>query len=126
MRKKSFWTKTDALLLLLSVLFVLLMYLSRADAGPVSQTDNFTVTAQRGITRAVVPETKEEKVNVNTAGVEELQTLYGIGEVKAQAIVEDREANGQFTCAEDLLRVSGIGEKTLENIKDDITWEVTP
>ena len=62
-----------------------------------------------------------ERVDVNTAGLEELMTLKGIGEVKAQAIIGDREINGPFVYPEDLTRVKGIGEGTLANILDQIT-----
>lgn len=50
-------------------------------------------------------------VNINTAGVAELDALPGVGESTALAIIEDRERNGPFTAPEDLMRVSGIGEK---------------
>lgn len=50
-------------------------------------------------------------VNINTAGVAELDELPGVGEATARAIVEDRERNGPFSAPEDLMRVSGIGEK---------------
>lgn len=60
------------------------------------------------------------KIRINSASVEELQKLQGIGPAKAQAIVTYREENGPFQTVDDLLEVSGIGEKTLENIKDDI------
>lgn len=53
----------------------------------------------------------------NTAGVDELMTLPGIGEVKAAAIVAFREENGGISRIDDLLKVNGIGEKTLESIK---------
>ncbi|WP_455136289.1 ComEA family DNA-binding protein [Thermophilibacter sp.] len=56
-------------------------------------------------------------VNLNSATVEELDTLPGVGESTARAIVEDREANGPFTAPEDLMRVSGIGEKKFERIR---------
>ena len=59
-------------------------------------------------------------VNVNTAGVEELKTLNGIGDVLAQAIVDEREHNGPFSSVEDLTRVSGIGEKTLAKFADKV------
>lgn len=59
-------------------------------------------------------------VNINTAGVEELQTLRGVGEVTARAIVEDREQNGPFETPEDLMRVSGIGEKKFAKVKEAI------
>lgn len=50
-------------------------------------------------------------VNINNATAEELQTLPGVGEATAEAIIEDREQNGPFASNEDLMRVSGIGEK---------------
>ena len=61
------------------------------------------------------------KINLNTATMEELQTLSGIGESKAQAIIDYREENGQFSKPEDILEVSGIGETLYEKIKDNIT-----
>ncbi|GMB07560.1 competence protein ComEA [Thermolongibacillus altinsuensis] len=62
----------------------------------------------------------EKKVNINTATAEELQTLSGIGPAKADAIIAYREENGPFQKIEDLLNVSGIGEKSLEKIKEQI------
>ncbi|WP_416339292.1 helix-hairpin-helix domain-containing protein [Priestia sp. J2] len=60
-------------------------------------------------------------VNINTANTDELQTLNGIGPSKASAIVSYREENGLFQTVEDLGKVSGIGEKSLEKIKTQIT-----
>jgi competence protein ComEA len=60
-------------------------------------------------------------VNINTANTDELQTLNGIGPSKASAIVSYREENGLFQTVEDLGKVSGIGEKSLEKIKAQIT-----
>ena len=62
-----------------------------------------------------------ELVNINTATKEELQTVSGIGESKAQAIIDYREENGNFNSIEDILNVSGIGESIYEKIKDSIT-----
>ena len=59
-------------------------------------------------------------VNINTATTEELQTLSGVGEVTAQAIVDERARNGPFASPEDLMRVSGIGEKKFEKVRDAI------
>lgn len=59
-------------------------------------------------------------ININTATIEELMTLTGIGEVKAQAIIDYREENGNFVSVDDLLNVKGIGEKTLEKIRDSV------
>jgi competence protein ComEA len=61
------------------------------------------------------------KVNINSASAVELETLPGIGEVIAQEILDYRTANGPFASVEDLLDVSGIGEVTLENIRDLVT-----
>lgn len=59
-------------------------------------------------------------VNINRATVEELQALSGIGEATARKIVADREANGPFSSLEDLMRVSGIGEKKFAALKDSL------
>ena len=63
------------------------------------------------------------KVNINTANVDELASLSGIGKVKAEAIVAYRTANGKFKTAEDLTKVKGIGDKTVEKIKGELTVE---
>lgn len=63
----------------------------------------------------------ETRVNINTATVEELTMLPGIGPSYAQRIVEHREKNGPFKKVEDLLNVRGIGEKTFEKIRDRLT-----
>lgn len=60
------------------------------------------------------------KVNINTATSQELQTLSGIGESKAGKIIAYREANGAFSSVDELTNVSGIGDKTLESIRDAI------
>ena len=59
-------------------------------------------------------------VNINTASAAELQTLSGIGPSMAQSIIDERTKNGVFTSVDDLMRVSGIGEKKLAKIKDYI------
>lgn len=66
-------------------------------------------------------ETISGKININTANLEELQTLSGIGESKAKAIIKHREENGNFKKIEDLMNVTGIGEALYEKIKNDIT-----
>lgn len=61
------------------------------------------------------------KININTANEQELQALPGIGEKKALQIVSYRTENGSFATAEDLMEVSGIGQKTFDALKELIT-----
>jgi len=63
---------------------------------------------------------ESEKVSLNDASIEELTTLPGIGESKAQKIIEYREQNGPFTKIEDILNVTGIGNSMYEKIKNYI------
>lgn len=60
-------------------------------------------------------------VNINTAGVKELSTLTGIGEAKAQKIIDYREANGGFKSIDEIMKVKGIGKATYEKFKANIT-----
>lgn len=64
---------------------------------------------------------KNSKININKASSAELETLPGIGPGKAAAIIEYREENGKFHEIEDMMKISGIGEKTFEKLKDSIT-----
>lgn len=66
-------------------------------------------------------ETDDPPVNINTANLQQLMTLPGIGEVLAQRILDYREEHGPFQSPGELLNVSGIGETKLQEILDHIT-----
>ena len=66
---------------------------------------------------------KETRININTAGINELTCLPGIGESKASAIVEYRNKTGKFSRVEDLMKVPGIKEGTFEAVRDLIRTE---
>lgn len=66
------------------------------------------------------------KVNINTAGLEELDTLPGVGPVTAQKIIDYRQANGPFQTIEAIMDVSGIGPATFAKMQDLITIGTTP
>lgn len=63
----------------------------------------------------------ENKVNINTASINELDTLSGIGPSKAEAIIKYREENGTFKSIEEIKNVTGIGEALFEKFKENIT-----
>jgi len=62
-------------------------------------------------------------ININQADQSDLEKLSGIGPAKAAAIIKYREENNYFSKKNDLLKISGIGEKTLENIQDEIVLQ---
>ena len=66
-------------------------------------------------------ESETQKIDINRAPAWLLEALPGIGEVKAQAIIDYRQQNGLFNNINELLKVEGIGQATLDNIRDFIT-----
>ncbi len=60
------------------------------------------------------------KININKATVDELMTIPGIGQVKAQSIVDYRNENGKFNSIDELTNITGIGVKTLEKLRDKV------
>ena len=79
-----------------------------------------TGVAETGITSGTDGK-KQGKININTAGKEELMQLTGIGEAKAQSILDYREEHGRFTSTEELMQIEGIKEGVFNKIKDNIT-----
>ena len=113
-------TKTEYLLFTLALAFLLAVALLYTQARQRGESADYTITTQLLTEETVTPEWSGP-VNINTADEEQLQTLKGIGPAIAQRILEDRAANGPYLAVEDLLRVSGIGEKMLEEIRDHVT-----
>ena len=74
-------------------------------------------------TNTSVSNSKQGTVNINTATLEELQTIKGIGKKKAEAILQYRKEHGAFRTKEDLLQVKGIGKKALEAIESQVTFQ---
>ncbi|WP_019154586.1 helix-hairpin-helix domain-containing protein [Robertmurraya massiliosenegalensis] len=66
-------------------------------------------------------DTANQKININKASSTELETLPGIGPAKAEAIIEYRESNGGFKTIEDIMSISGFGQKTFEKLQESIT-----
>ncbi len=64
---------------------------------------------------------QSEKININTAGLEELDNITGVGLVIGQRIIDHRNTNGPFQKIEDIKNVKGIGDITFEKMKDEIT-----
>jgi competence protein ComEA len=86
----------------------------KSQPSPVTETSHIGEETQ-------IPVSPSGKVDINTAGIEELMTLEQIGEVKAQRILNYRIRYGPFHSANDLLKIRGIGEKTLHLNRDRIT-----
>ena len=82
--------------------------------------DKVTINNE-GAVQGEISKSDNSLININTASADELENIPGIGAVKAESIVSYREENGDFKAIEDIMNVSGIGEKSFEKIKDKIT-----
>ena len=123
MEKEEKKTEVSGVYLVLAALTVLfavsLVFLHKAAYEGASH-GNYTVTTQDKTDEITAP--TRVLINVNTATAEELETLTGIGPSLAQAIIDYRAEHGDFTAAEDLLNVKGIGEAKLEGFRAEITF----
>ena len=81
----------------------------------------FALVASSGLAVAAAKPTPTGKVNINTATVEQLQTLPGVGQKLAARIVEQRQKSGSFKSVQEILTVKGIGEKNLAKIQAFLT-----
>ena len=92
------------------------LFLGKPDLIAVPNEENSTQNPNQ-IKETIEKHPKPSLLNINTATVEELQTLPSIGPQMAKRIVLYRKENSDFKSVEDLTEVKGIGEKTLEKIK---------
>lgn len=83
--------------------------------------EGFELVTQVSTSDKSITEQDSKLININTSSASELQSLNGIGEKKAEKIIQFREENGSFKTIEDLKKVDGIGEKTFDSLKSQIT-----
>ena len=105
------------------LLFSAIVYLIGTGSGriPVETSGRETAAVTQALVRSALPE--QGLINVNTADLEALQTLPGIGPTRADRIIAYREAHGPFAKLSDLLFVKGIGPGVLDSIRDLICLE---
>lgn len=92
-----------------------------SDVTSENSFNSFTSFTSFTSSASSVSRTDPEMININTASAEELETLNGIGETKAAAIIQYRTENGGFRSIEEICRVKGIGDATFNKIRDKIT-----
>ena len=130
MKIKGFLTGTEWGLLALTALFLGLMVFIFYE-GQRAEVSGYVITTEKG--EAALPVSSDTDpgtdpngvfpVNINTATPEELQALTGVGPVLAERIVDYRTEHGPFGAVEDLMEVSGIGEKKLAELEGRITTD---
>ncbi|HCP31875.1 TPA: hypothetical protein DIT45_01270 [Candidatus Acetothermia bacterium] len=100
----------------------LALFLPTIRSRPLTLLEPIDITGIRILLPTFIDaEEENDMVNLNTASAEELTSLRGIGEVLAARIVAYREEHGPFQTLDDLMQVSGIGSKVVEEIRDLVT-----
>ncbi|MFA5032004.1 MAG: ComEA family DNA-binding protein [bacterium] len=100
---------------------------SKHKTSPQNEPKTFNTTEAK-VTNLSTPQQKQtydegKRVNINTASMEELISLPGVGSVYAQRIIEYREKKGKFKNIEEIINIYGIGQKRFDKLKDKITVE---
>lgn len=93
------------------------------ETPPLSNGQEASSTINTTNTLTSQDSTADKKVDINSADLAELETLNGIGDKKAQDIIDYRTKNGPFQTLDDLGNVAGFGDKTLEKLKDSICFD---
>lgn len=103
--------------------YIIEMGISAEESIPAASVQEDSPEAEAEISTEKPAENSKNntKININTADINELDALPGIGRVKAERIVKYREKHGNFEVIEDIRKVDGIGRKTFENIKKFIS-----
>jgi len=123
---KIFTSQERTVVIILSSLFILGMVVKAAKDHFYTGTDQITlIGTNEDVVDFYAGLGKKDiefvgKVDINTAGIEELKSLPGIGEKTAEKIINKRNELGSFNSVEDLMLVPGIGSKTLEKLLPNI------
>jgi len=96
----------------------LALFLPTIRSRPLTILGPIDITGVRILLPTFLDAEEEDKINLNTASAEELTSLPGIGEILAARIVAYREEHGPFQTLDDIMQVSGIGSKVVEEIRD--------
>jgi comEA protein len=94
----------------------------KADSSDMRQVEKNQSKSKKSKSKQVSKLKPSERININKAGVEDIQRLPGIGPVLAERIIAYRDSAGFFTESEDLLNVKGIGEKKLAKMEPHLEF----
>ncbi|MBP8640023.1 MAG: helix-hairpin-helix domain-containing protein [Oscillospiraceae bacterium] len=122
-------SKAEIIIIVITVVFVSLAFISflidRDGRAAVTISTDITASAEASVSPSSAAPSPEISsvtlVNINTATAQELCSLPGIGETLSGRIVAYREEHGLFKSTDEIMSVEGIGAKTFENLKNNIT-----